>query len=631
MKNISVPKKLLLSFLSVACILAVSGVAYSGNIIIKPGKFDHFAVQIPEKSRAGEGVMVRLQAYDVHDNLITDFGEAGKDFKVSVSGSAQAQPSTLKSASFTGGTAGINITDKKAESVTLSISEFGSTVPVVTREIVISPNKLDHFLVQSPQSAVAGNNFDVKVIARDAFDNPVADTEIDGRNIKITSSGGTNFKVINTPAVFKNGASIATLMGEKVGEAAVEVHDTVTGSKGASPGIKVMPAILSHFKVYAPKETVAGQQFEVTIGAFDAFDNTIDNYASYGSGVNISSTGQAKLLPSFAGPSEFRNGQAIVNLRYEKAEEISIVATENNKSQQGKSPSMKVNPSAPDNFTVATPDTAVAGQRFKIKIEAYDKFNNIVRNYNLAGNDVYLNVTGTGVLSPKVVPASEFVGGIATLDVVYDRAESFAISASMATKREEKITVKEQKAEPVAPAAKAAEKPSVPKAVERSTAEKHEEKPVRKAAEKPVKPEKQAPAKEEKAVAKKAEIKEAVKEPVKEKKAKEKFFEIKKVSIIEAKNKAMVIINMKSPNGPLDYKGEIDSQKGKDWIKVSLKPAVNKAKKLWKFKSAFVKEVLIEDDAKADGLIIRVETLSKQVTFDVNKVKDSLVISITNP
>ena len=84
-------------------------------------------------------------------------------------------------------------------------------------------------------------------------------------------------------------------------------------------------------------------------------------------------------MPSFAGPSEFRNGQAIVNLRYEKAEEISIVATENNKSQQGKSTSMKVNPSAPDNFMVATPDTAVAGQRFKIKIEAYDKFNNIVR------------------------------------------------------------------------------------------------------------------------------------------------------------------------------------------------------------------------------------------------------------
>lgn len=620
MKNISVPKKMLLSLLLISCILAVSGDAYSGNIIIKPGKFDHFAIQIPDKSRAGEGFMVRLQAYDAHDNLITDFGETGKDFKISISGSAQTQPSTLKASSFTAGAAGITITDKKAESVTLSISEFGGTVPVVTKEIAISPNKLDHFLVQSPQSVTAGNNFDVKVIARDAFDNPVADAEIEGKNIKITLSGASGFKIINMPAVFKNGAGIATLMGEKAGEVVVEVHDTATGSKGVSPGIKIMSAMLSHFKVYAPKEATAGEQFEVTIGAFDAFDNPIDNYASHGSGVSISSTGQAKLVPPFIGPPEFRNGQAIVKLRYEKAEEISIVATENNKNQQGKSVSMKINPAAPDNFIVATPDAAVAGQRFKIKIEAYDKFNNVVKNYNLAGKDVYLNVTGSGALSPRVVSASEFIDGIATVDAVYDKAESFAISALMTTGREEKIIVKEQK-EVV--------KPPVPMAVEKPKAEKHEEKPALKTTEKSEKPEKQAlAAKEEKAVAKKAEKK----EPAKEKPAGERFFEIKKVSIIEARNKAMVIINMKAPNGSLDYKSEMESQKGGDWIKVSLRPAVNKTKKLWKFKSAFVKDVLIENDAKAaGGLIIKVETLSKQVVFDVNKVKDSLVISITNP
>lgn len=637
MKNISVPQKMLLSLLIILCVLAVSGAAYSGNIIIKPGKFDHFVIQMPEKIRAGEGFMVRLQAYDAHDNLITDFGEAGKDFKVSVSGSAQAQPSTLKSSSFTAGAAGITVTDKRAESVTLSISEFGGTVPVITKELAISPNKLDHFLVQSPASVTAGNNFDVKVIARDAFDNPVADTEIEGKNIKITLSGTASFKIINTPAVFKNGAGIATLMGEKAGEAAVEVHDVATGSKGVGPGIKIMPAMLSHFKVYAPKEAVAGEQFEITIGAFDAFDNPVDNYASYGSGVNISSTGQAKLAPPFIGQSEFRNGQAVVKLRYEKAEEISIVATEHNKNQQGKSVSIKINPSAPDNFIVATPDAAVAGQRFKIKIEAYDKFNNIVKNYNLAGKDVYLNVTGSGALSPKVVSASEFIDGIATVDAVYDKAESFAISALMATGREEKIIVKERKEEISAPAVKkAVEKPPVPKAVEKPKAEKHEEKPALKTMEKPDKPAKQAlAAKEEKAVAKKAEKKESVaedKEPVKEKKTQEKFNEMKKVSLIEAKNKAMVIISMKSSVGETDYKYEIISSGGKNWVRLVLKHAVNKTKKSWKFKSAFVKEVLIENNATAPGgLVIKVETLSKQGVFDVNKLKDSLVISITNP
>lgn len=621
MKNIFNSKRLLPSLLVVLFIFAASNVSHSGNIIVKPGSFDHFAVQVPEKVRAGEGVIVRLQAYDMHDNLITNFAETGKEFKVLVSGSTQSQPSILKAASFMGGSAGITITGKKAETVILSIFETGGTVPVVTKEITILPNKLDHFFIQSPPSVAAGNKFDIKVIARDAFNNPVADTEVESKNIKLTFTGTAGFKIINAEMVFRNGVSIAALMAEKTGESAIEVYDTATGSKGISPALKVVPASLSHFKVYAPKEAVAGEPFEVTIGAFDTFDNPIDNYTSSGRGVNISSTGQAKVSPSFIGQSEFKNGQAIVKLKYEKAEEISIVASESGMSQQGKSTAVRINPSAPESFVVVTPDSAVAGQKFRIKIEVYDKFKNIVRNYNLIGNDVYLNVTGTGVLSPRTVHASDFVNGIASVDVVYDKAESFAISASMAPRKEEKkITVREQKKvvdstlrEVSVPAAvKAPEKPAAPKP---------------KAIEKPKKVDKPA------AVEGKPEPKTAKeKEPPKEKKIAERSFEINKVSLIEAKNKAMIVMNMNVPKGNLEYKSRTESIDGKEWIILSLKPAVNKTKNLWKFKSVFIKEIHIEEDKTAGALNIRIETLVKQFTFDINKVKDSLIISITtNP
>ena len=82
--------------------------------------------------------------------------------------------------------------------------------------------------------------------------------------------------------------------------------------------------------------------------------NPIDNYSSSGRGVNIGSTGQAKVSPSFIGQSEFKNGQAVVKLRYEKAEEISIVASESGMSQQGKSTAVKINPAAPESFAVVT-------------------------------------------------------------------------------------------------------------------------------------------------------------------------------------------------------------------------------------------------------------------------------------
>ncbi len=619
---------------AVLSVFAASNVSHSGNIIVKPGGFDHFAVQLSEKVRAGEGVIVKLQAYDMHDNLITNFAETGKEFKVLISGSAQVQPSILKAASFMGGSAGINVTGNKAEAVMLSIFEAGGTVPVLTKEITILPNKLDHFFIQSPLSVAAGNKFDIKVIARDAYNNPVADTDIETKNIKLALAGTAGLKIVSADMVFRNGVSIATLMPEKTGESAIEVHETATGSKGISAALKVMSAGLSYFKVYAPKEAVAGEPFEVTISTFDAFDNPMDNYSSSGRGVNISSTGQAKVSPSFIGQSEFKNGQAVVKLRYEKAEEISIVASESSMSQQGKSTAVRINPAAPENFVVVTPDSAVAGQRFRIRGEVYDRFRNIVKNYNLIGNDVYLNATGTGVLSPKTVHASEFVSGAASVDAVYDKAESFTVSASMAPEKEEKkITVKEQTKEVSVPAAvKSPEKPVAPKpkAIEKPKVEKPaavEEKPAPKAADKREKKDKQITvAKEEgKTAAKTAEKKESVKD----KKIAERSFEISKVSLIEAKNKAMIIMNMNAPKGNLKYKNRTESIDGKEWIILSLEPAVNKTKNLWKFKSAFIKEIHIEEDKAAGALNIRIETMVKQFTFDINKVKDLLIISIT--
>jgi hypothetical protein len=243
----------------------------------------------------------------------------------------------------------------------------------------------------------------------------------------------------------------------------------------------------------------------------------------------------------------------------------------------------------------------------------------MVKNYNLIGNDVFLNTTGSGVLSPKIVSASEFADGIASVDVVYDKAESFTISASMTTKKEEKkITIKEQKKEEVK-----APEPAKAKVTENAPA------PVvvPKVAEKP---EKQAAVKEEKVTVKEVEEK---KEPEKEKKEKEKFFEITKVSLIEAKNKAMLIINMKTSDGNLEYKDERELLQGKELIKLSMKPAVNKTKKsVWKFKSAFIKEIHIEKDRTEAGVVtIRIEPVSKQLRFDINRVKNSLVVSITNP
>ncbi|MBI5187676.1 MAG: hypothetical protein HZA07_01185, partial [Nitrospirae bacterium] len=509
-KIFSLTDMLVFSVISFLVFFSLS-ISYAGTVIVKPGKFDHFTLQVPDRIIAGESFVIKALVYDSNNNLITNFSESGKEFKVSATGSAHIQPSLLGLTSFPGGVANITVTDKKAETIVFSIYEAGGTVPVISKEIVISPNRLDHFILQSPAEVTAGSSFDIRVVAKDVFDNTVSDTEI-GKNIRITSSGTSPLKILGPPTPdFKNGTASISFVSEKVGDAIVQVQEVSTGSKGQSQSIVVNPAALSYFRLQSPKEVVAGEPFEITVAAYDSYANLVHNYTSSGNGVSLYSTGRSKIEPSFIKPSEFKNGQATINVTYERAEDIVIIAKEHNKTQEGKSSSIKVNHAPGDHFVVVTPDVAISGQRFKIKIEAYDRYNNIAKNYNLTGNDVLLRTTGTGLISPSIISPSEFMDGIAMVDVTYDKAESFAISASMAAVRPGRMTIKEQEPEKV-------------------KTEKIEQIPIARV-EMPQKP-----------------------------------FDLNKVSIIEAKEKAMLVLNISAPNGTLEYRDTRESKDGREWL-----------------------------------------------------------------
>lgn len=603
-------------FLISLFVLVFLSTSYAGTVIVKPGRFDHFIIQVPERIIAGESFVIKAQVYDSHNNLITNFSEAGKEFRIAVAGSASVQPSHLGPTSFPGGATNITVTDKKAEAIVFSIYEVGGTVPVISKEMVVLPNKLDHFTLNAPATATAGNSFDARVIAKDIYDNTVSDKEMVGKNVKITSSGTSSLKVIGTTLPdFKNGASSVSLVAEKIGSVTIDVHEVLTGSKGRSNDIIVNPAALSYFKLYSPKEAVAGDTFEVTIMAYDEYGNPVNNYALSGNGVVLRSTGRSKIEPSFIKPLEFKNNEAVIKAVYEKAEEINIIAKEHNKDQEGKSNLIKINPAATDHFVVVTPDDAISGQPFKIKIEPYDSYENLVRDYNLTGSSVVLRTTGTGVLSPSSISPAEFIDGIALVEVVYDKAESFAISAETTpAKAAERITIKERKkaAEPIKPPFKP---PVVEKKIERI------EKPK---------------AKKEAAEIKKPVVVEKIKkeEPRKEepKKKVRQPFNISNISIVEAKEKAFLVINLTSSDEKLEYKDVIESRSGKEWLKIRLKPAARKIEKSLKFKSEFIGEVYVEEDkSEQDTLNVYVEFIPQKIIYDIARFENSLIVTTTKP
>lgn len=587
--------------------------SFAGTVVVKPGRFDHFVLQVPERIIAGEDAVIKVMVYDAHENIITNFAESGREFRIGVTGSAVVQPSRLGPTTFPGGVANINFTDKKAENVVISIYEEGGTVPIISKDITVFPNKLDHFVIQTPATEVAGRNFDVRIIAEDAFGNPVTDTEMVGKNVRITSKGSAAIKIAGTFVPdFKKGVSTVTLVSEKTGDAFVEVHEAITGSKGISKAISIVPAILSYFRVSAPKEATAGEPFEVTISAYDAFGNPVTNYSSTGNGVVLQSTGTSKIEPSFVQAASFSGHEANLKVSYERAEEINIIAREYNRGQEGRSGLIKINPAPVDHFVVITPESAVAGQPFKLKVEAYDRFKNIVKNYNLIGSEVLLTSSGKGNLAPSILSPAEFKDGVAVVEVVYDKAESFSISATP-LKRVERMKIEEKvETEKVK---ELVEKPSV-REVKREQGSEVEKEAL--------------PA--EKAIRGKEVVKETKRaeapKPLKETSTKT---SINNVAIIESTDKAMLVISSSPLDGDISIKEEVVSKRDGQWLELKISPATINTSRDFKFKSRFIGNVTLEEDRASGGVILHVQLIPQKVLFDVSRVKNSIVVTVSKP
>ncbi|HEX8948038.1 MAG TPA: hypothetical protein VF790_03695 [Dissulfurispiraceae bacterium] len=585
--------------LLLALTIAVPLLAFSAEIVVKPGKFDHFNISMPEKMVAGEEATIRLQAVDAFNNIISNFGEIEREFQISGSGSAIVKPSSFKASSFSNGALSFTIADRTAETFSLSIRETGSPIPIITKEISIVPNKLSSFVVRGPRTALAGEPFDIRLVAKDSFGNTVTEP-IAGKNINLVFKGDADPK-IDMPATpdFKGGVCVITLVSQKSGITQVEAKDLITGSMGASEKIDVINGPVASFKIFAPKEVIAGEPFELAIVAVDRYNNVVANYATTGSGVSITTSGKLKPFPSTIPAYEFVSGQAKVDLRYDVAEDITLTVNETGKGPKGSTEAIRVVSPVPERYEVTTPESVIAGQKFKLKITVYNQLGHVIKNYNLVGPDVQLGTTGTGTLVPNRIPSSEFVNGTAVVEVQYNKSEAFAIYAS-----------------PVkAPAAPLGAQPP---AVKKHAPAAEKQQPAAKAPA-PSKPSKKS---------KKGKTKETAKEGAKRtKEAKSKHpHEITNISLVESKKKSTITIHIPNLDGSLKYNASTETIGGKKWAVVKVNPTVNKVEKSLKFESSFIGDVVVEEDAREKGAVeVKIELL-KPARFHVAKEKNALSV-----
>lgn len=552
----------------------------AAEIIIKPGRFDHFDISAPERIVAGQEALIRLRAVDSFNNIIRDFNKIEREFTISVSGSATVTPHVFRASNFIDGTFTFSITNRTAEVITLFIREKGVPIPVLSKNIRIIPDRPHSFSVEVPSIVYAGEVFNVRITARDVFGN-TAFEPMYGKNLNFIFKGDAEPK-IDMPLMpdFKNGVSIVTFVSQRAGSAVIEVRDLIVGISGISNKVRVISGPVHSFAVFTPKEElVAGEPFEVSIVALDRFSNVVSHYASTGNGIAITSTGRLKPFPSTLPAYAFINGQAIIDVRYDAAEEISLIITEIGRKQRGESEVIHLATPVVSRYEITTPESAVAGQKFKIKITAYNQLGRVFRNYNVLGPDVHLSVTGTGLLTPNRIPASEFINGIAVVEVRYNRSEAFTIIASPA-----KPVVR-----PVI------EKPAPP----------------------PVKP----PIKR-KGARKQADREGAKPEPIK------KALEITNISIAEPRARSTVSIHIPNFSEAIKYNAFTETIDGKNWIVLKVRPVTSEIQQPVRFDSSFVGKVIVEKDQKEkETVFIRIQQL-KPSKFHVTRERNSLAVTL---
>ncbi len=348
-------------------------------VTVTPAAADHFRIDTPATTVAG-------QAFDVTVTALDPYGNTDVNYQGTVTFSSQDpygamlpadytfQDTDMGSVTFAGGA-----TLFTAGTWDVTATDTGSGIAGTANVDMTPAAAVQLRVTTSVVTTVAGVAFDVTVTALDLYGN--IDINYLG-TITFTSAdpyGATlpadyTFQDTDMGSVtFAGGATLYT-----AGTWDVTATDTDSGITGTTD-VTVTPAAADHFRIDAVATSVAGQAFDVTVTALDHFGNIDTNYQG---AITFTSTDAAALLPDDytftaddAGVHVFAGRVTLFT-----AGNQDITATDTDSGITGTA-TVLVTPAAADHFRIIVPSQAVSGQPFDVTVVALDPYGNIDVNY----------------------------------------------------------------------------------------------------------------------------------------------------------------------------------------------------------------------------------------------------------
>lgn len=290
----------------------------------------------------------------------------------------------------------------------------------------IIADALDHFSITAAgggniSTQTAGQPFSVRIVAQDRFDNTVTSF-----SSTVALSDGTGTIAPTTSGALVNGVLTSQSVTITRADSDVTISAAGNGKSGTSNSFAVEPAALDHFSLSTiPSPQKAGVGFSVTITAQDAFDNTV---TSFNQSVSVSISA-GTVSPTTTGV--FSSG-----VRNEVMSVLTVgsgltITVDDGASHSGTSNAFNVSPGDLDHFAIMATDSGnipdqVVGISFNIRIEARDRFNNLVTGF---ASSVILS-DSTRTISPTT--SGTFTAGVlASQSVAISKADSsVAITAT---------------------------------------------------------------------------------------------------------------------------------------------------------------------------------------------------------
>jgi hypothetical protein len=458
---------------------ATSGITtpagYKLGVTVGNAPASYFAVNATNGTQvAGTSQTITVLAYDQYNNpaldytgaksivfsgaSVSDVYSAHSSTKPTIAGIEFGAPTSL---TFTSGIATGSLTLYKVESAVIVATTGSITTPDgYQKAVAVTHSTPTYLAVTGSGTQIAGESQDITITAYDAYNNVATgytggNLTFSGANLSPDPATNPTVNSVNfgTAAIisFTNGAVTVPMKLYKVETAQVTVSDGTINANSDKLSVVVSHATPDYLTITGAGTQTAGTSQNITIKAFDAYNNPATGYtgnksltfsgasnspeyapdAAWSPKVNGTAFGSATTLA-------FSAGVATGTLDLYKVETASVSATDQTINSGNHKLSVIVSQAAPAYIAITGSKTQTAGVSQNITLTAYDAFNNLATNYsglkNLIFSGAGVSPDGTApVISGTVLGATKaltFASGAVTTSMNLYKTETAIIKVS---------------------------------------------------------------------------------------------------------------------------------------------------------------------------------------------------------